>query len=612
MPGPTRTALIFLNWNTPQLTLAAVRSAQCTAPAAAALRIMIVDNGSADGSVEFLRREAPEAELLPLPENRGFARAINVALAKVTEPVAFVLNSDLEFRDGAIARLLHAFEEDPKAVLACPKLLRLDHTVQRAVVTEPRLFWELTNRSLPRHFQRVPDDRTSVVPGVVGPCMAVHMERLRPIGFLDERFFFFFEETDWCKRIRDAGMHVLYVPGAEVVHLQGESANRFPLRARVQFHQSRYTYFRKHAGHAAAAVLFAGLFLRLTMRLVIDGLLTLLTLGRRQQRDRLAIAAALWVWHLLLCRPRWGFERAGGGHTSMRTLMVLLLATGFALPLCARAAAAAAVAEETPGQQANAELTVIIPRDFKDGEVNVGVAKVDTWHLRQLLKLALADRPDTAKARVSFAQEYSNHPAINGLYAYPVSAVPLDDQGKPDGVEIFFEAHLWDVGRTVPWSHGRRQGEEFVYQKKVVTAIIPWIDDRISGIRRTFYPTGKPMSETTFVNGEANGPSRSYDAEGRLLQEVNIKSGKREGEAKDYWPETGKVRRQIIYAMSQVVGVTREFDPEGKLRREIPFKANAMHGVETVYAPDGKVSQKRYWLNGEEVSEGEFKARFRK
>jgi GT2 family glycosyltransferase len=301
-------ALIFINWNTGALTVAAARSARATHKSPDSLRIIVVDNGSSDDSLDVLARDLSEAEVIALPENRGFAKAVNAALATVREDIAFVLNSDIEFRNDAIALLAEALRQHPDAALACPKLLRPDGSLQAAAVPEPRLFWELVNRSVPRHFMRISEVETCAVPGVVGPCMAVVMERISRIGYLDERFFFFLEETDWCKRINDAGMQVLYVPSAEVMHMQGESANRRPTRARVQFYSSRYRYFRKHGGLPAVAVLYLGMFFRLSVNIVLHSVLTVLTLGSSRHRDRVAVNGRLWLWHLLGCRPKWGFE----------------------------------------------------------------------------------------------------------------------------------------------------------------------------------------------------------------------------------------------------------------------------------------------------------------
>jgi len=288
--------------------LTAVRSAYASVPDPGLIRLIIVDNGSTDESLVVFDRELPNAHVIPLPENRGFAAAANAGLRVVAEPFAFLLNTDLEFRNDVLGLLAGELAGQDRAVLACPRLLRPDGSEQAAAVPEPTLLFELTNRSLARHLMHVPREETSVVPGVVGPCMAVHMERLRKVGFLDERFFFFFEETDWCKRMSDAGCDVLFVPSAEAVHLQGESANRRPTRARVQFYDSRYRYFRKHAGKAAVATLFLGLWLKLTISVVLHSLLSLLTLGGQRHVDRVVVYVVLWTWHVLLCRPRWGFD----------------------------------------------------------------------------------------------------------------------------------------------------------------------------------------------------------------------------------------------------------------------------------------------------------------
>lgn len=317
-PGPLAATLVFINWKTPELTVAAARSAVATAGESLVLRTVIVDNNSGDNSLEAMSRELPDAALVALPENQGFARAANAGLARVTTNYALILNSDITFRPGAIPTLLASLDADPQAVLACPRLLRPDGREQPAAIPEPTLFWELVNRSLPRHWMRLAPDAPSPVPSIVGPCMVVRLDRVAAIGLFDPRFFFFFEETDWCRRIRRAGGRILFVPHAEVVHLQGESANRRPVRARVQFYQSRYRYFRKHGGPLTVALLFTGLLVRLLLGCLLQLLAVVFTGGRQRQRDRLAVTATLLLWHLCLCRPLWGFENATAHEAAAR------------------------------------------------------------------------------------------------------------------------------------------------------------------------------------------------------------------------------------------------------------------------------------------------------
>ena len=101
-------ALIFVNWRTPDLTLRAVQSARATVADSAGLRILVIDNGSGDGSAERLAQALPDADVVALPENVGFARAANAGLQRVHAPYAFILNSDIEFRDRAIETLAQA------------------------------------------------------------------------------------------------------------------------------------------------------------------------------------------------------------------------------------------------------------------------------------------------------------------------------------------------------------------------------------------------------------------------------------------------------------------------------------------------------------------------
>lgn len=323
MSTPARAALIFINWNSGALLLAAVNSLTSLPPPPQPYRLIVVDNGSSDDSLELVERTLRPAlaeqaahfcglEVIALPTNQGFAAAVNRGLETAEEQYALILNTDIEFDNPAPELLIDALEDDPEAALACPRLLRPDGSEQGAAVPLPTMLTELTNRSLARRLLLKSLDATeepAPVPSVVGPCMAVHLQRLQAVGWLDERFFFFFEETDWCKRIGDAGQRVLLVRRARVMHLQGEKANTRPYRARVQFYLARYQYFAKHHGRALCLLLGVLIFLRLTLNVLGNFLYAALFLARRRARDKFLLYGYLWLWHLLLCRPRWGFDQ---------------------------------------------------------------------------------------------------------------------------------------------------------------------------------------------------------------------------------------------------------------------------------------------------------------
>jgi N-acetylglucosaminyl-diphospho-decaprenol L-rhamnosyltransferase len=306
MLKPMKTcALIFINWNSPDLTIQAIASAKNSTDSPETLRFIVVDNGSSDDSVARIGGECPEAEIVEMGGNRGFAAAVNAGLERTQEAYAFICNSDILFHENAIEGLVEAVESDSAAALACPKLLREDGSLQAAAVPEPSIFWELVNRSLPRRFLTLDSAEPTVVPTVVGPCMALHRERLKSVGYFDDRFFFFFEETDFCRRINRAGYHCLYAPAAEVVHFQGESANKRPIRARIQFFESRYIYFRKHTGILGVWLLATGLFVKLALNTALYGVLSV---GSRRFRDKFAVSRRILAWHLRGCPSGWGLQ----------------------------------------------------------------------------------------------------------------------------------------------------------------------------------------------------------------------------------------------------------------------------------------------------------------
>ncbi|WP_315286823.1 glycosyltransferase [Neisseria bacilliformis] len=305
-------SLVFINWNSADLLL---RAAATFERLRMPYRIIVADNGSADDSCAQIRARLPEAELVEIGYNSGFAAAANVGLARVRTRCALVLNTDIEFQNDVATLLTDALRQ-LDAALACPELRREDGSLQAAVVPEPTLLTELTNRSIARRLLNYQKDAPCLVNSIVGPCMALDLDKLRHLGlgadgrFFDERFFFFFEETDFCRRIIQAGGRIAYQPQAHLLHLQGESANKRPVAARVQFQDSRYKYFAKHYGAAAVSLLFAGTLLRTLANALAQSLMALLPVKkRRKYADKAYVYWALVLWHLLLCRPKWGFDQ---------------------------------------------------------------------------------------------------------------------------------------------------------------------------------------------------------------------------------------------------------------------------------------------------------------
>ena len=305
-------SLIFINWNSADLLFTAADTLSLTTRPH---QLIVVDNGSSDDSCVRIRERLPADRLIEMGYNSGFATAVNTGLQAADGRYALILNTDIEFQNDVPELLIQALQKFD-AALACPQLRRPNGSLQAAVVPEPTLLTELTNRSIARRLLDSSESEPIAVNSIVGPCMAVDIEKLKALGlgqnghYFDQHFFFFFEETDFCRRIIQAGGRIVYQPQAHLMHLQGESANRRPVAARVQFQESRYKYFYKHHGAGQVAVLFIGTLLRTLLNALVQTLSAALLFWKSPKYwDKAYVYWAVVLWHLLLCRPRWSFDQ---------------------------------------------------------------------------------------------------------------------------------------------------------------------------------------------------------------------------------------------------------------------------------------------------------------
>ncbi|MDP6561029.1 MAG: glycosyltransferase family 2 protein, partial [Candidatus Binatia bacterium] len=315
---------IIINWNTRRILLDCLASVYRTASDLMG-EVWVVDNGSSDGSFHAVQRIYPQARLICNRENRGFSQACNQALKVITGRYALLLNTDVVLQNEAVERLRDFLEANPKVAMAGGQLLHEDGRKQNSFAPFPSLLTELTHKGLLRFlFPQKFSTRTSngygfqeaeflaprsSVDSLVGACMLVRMEALRQVGLLDEDYFFFLEETDWCYRFRKAGWAIGYVPQARIIHLQGQTAKAHPARARIEYCRSRYLFFRKHRGRTKSAVLQGGLFLRFTLDLFFMTLLNLLTLFSLPHcREKLGIYGQIVHWHLQGCPEEMGLK----------------------------------------------------------------------------------------------------------------------------------------------------------------------------------------------------------------------------------------------------------------------------------------------------------------
>jgi len=218
--------------------------------------VVVVDNGSTDGTVAFVRERFPEVRVIE-QENKGMGGGNNAGMRAVDGRYFFLLNSDAWVVDDALDQLIAFADESPEAAVVGPKLLNTDGTLQRSVRGEPTL-WRLATEYLfirklaPRSKRLNPlyrgdfqHDRAAEVDWLFGPALLVRREAADAVGLFDEDFFMFSEEVDWMTRFRRAGWSVMFFPGAEVVHVGGASHGG---RMYVENLRGHLRWFAKHRG----------------------------------------------------------------------------------------------------------------------------------------------------------------------------------------------------------------------------------------------------------------------------------------------------------------------------------------------------------------------------
>ena len=232
-----------------------------------AVEILVVDNASTDGSAEMVRRQFPQVHLIANEENRGFTAANNQGLSRSQGRYLLLLNPDTEIVGDALVTMLRYMEANPEIGALGPKLVNPDGSIQPSRRRFPTFAtalvestvvqeWWQDNRILRRYYMTgTPDDTIQEVDWVVGACLLVRRQVYEQAGGLDEGFFMYSEELDWCRRIKSAGWEIAYLPTAAVIHHEGKSSEQVVPARHIYFQGSKVRYFRKHHGAFQAEVL---------------------------------------------------------------------------------------------------------------------------------------------------------------------------------------------------------------------------------------------------------------------------------------------------------------------------------------------------------------------
>lgn len=256
---------ILVNYNAGNELAVALRSIQSDC-AEVEWEAVVVDNASSDNSAAIVET-FPRATLIRNPANVGFGRAVNQAAAAARAPRLLLVNPDCRLVSGAISTLRSVLDAEPACAVVGPRIFNPDGTVQGSARGDPDMLTGLFGRtgalrvllpflSVARRNVVVEDAvRTGassvVVDWLSGACMLIRRDAFTAAGGFDERFFLYWEDADLCRRLRNRGFQVRYVPGASAVHQVGRSsqtARRSSIRA---FHASAYLYYATHVAPGA-------------------------------------------------------------------------------------------------------------------------------------------------------------------------------------------------------------------------------------------------------------------------------------------------------------------------------------------------------------------------
>lgn len=249
-------SIIILNWNSRHYLDRCLASISQTIPANIKKEIIVIDNGSADGSVPHIKKTYPEVILIENEKNRGVGSARNQGLAIARGRYALILDVDVTVHENAVEILIETMDGDKTIGLCCPKLVGVDGKTQYSCREFPTVLSKLY-RQLPARWQdRLLDkeelrhwDHGSIrqVGYAIGACQMIRKEAIRHIGFLDARMFYGCEEVDFCLRLWKNGWRVIYNPESVVTHVEQRLGRKNPLGyLQLQHNNSIIIYFWKH------------------------------------------------------------------------------------------------------------------------------------------------------------------------------------------------------------------------------------------------------------------------------------------------------------------------------------------------------------------------------
>lgn len=294
--GTLDLTVIIVSWNTSGLLSQCLDSLYKTG-SRFTFEVIVVDNGSSDDSIGMMEKQFPEVILVKNDQNLGFARANNQGLAMGKGRYFLLLNSDTVVLPGALDTLVQIADQYPTVGIVGPKLLNMDGSLQKSWSSFPSFLSELVGQNFRVRTPVTNIPNTFEVDWIMGACMLVRSQVIRDVGKMDEDYFFYSEETDWCFRIKKKNWKIWYITNAEIYHLGGGSAKRSSVIQLVRLYQGKLLYFKKNHGNLSSTLLRFGLAIGNALG-VLRRVIFINWWDREASFERIANQSKL-VWYLL-------------------------------------------------------------------------------------------------------------------------------------------------------------------------------------------------------------------------------------------------------------------------------------------------------------------------
>ncbi len=249
-------SVVILSYNTADTTLRCLDSIYDHAPTIADLEVVVIDNNSSDASADAIEERFPNVALIRNASNRGFSAACNQGIRASRGEIVLLLNSDTQLLDQSLDVVVDYMIRNPDIGIAGGNMIGPDGkpqptchvfpTYKNLLFSKTSLFSGLNIFRRKYATYRFAPNKITDVDAMAGGFLFLRREALLNVGLLDERFFFYVEDIDIARRMKDAGWRVVFIPKAKVAHLGGASTARHPSKSYAWHHKSLFRYFMKH------------------------------------------------------------------------------------------------------------------------------------------------------------------------------------------------------------------------------------------------------------------------------------------------------------------------------------------------------------------------------